>query len=854
MDTNYSQDLAMDSLDKVHHILIVEDPSFVKEISLEAATYSIGRHSSNDIALSCQKTSRHHATLLKRTDAKTNQYSYWILDGDLQGNRSRNGIYVNGKKTLVHELKHDDVVQFSGNVLTKYKITNQLQNESSESFSFNLKDRDFDRAAAKNPTIGKEIVTPEQNSKNGSLAPSLASLAELSPQSIIETDLYGNITYINLAGIVNFKDIHHRKLNHPLFEDLISKFHYGKNNIITREIEIKKKLYQQTAQYLPEKKAIINYVTDISKYQNRIEELQQNESLYQQIIHQVTEGILIIDSATKQIIEANSICSNLLGYSNSQLLQMNIYELVDESEKFAIILRKVIAERHSFWGGCLLRGKQYPATSDINDIRRDGLRLCRGLGSLSQNNNLIDAQLKIDIVGVGSNDKIYLVIHNLATRKYPLKTEQNSSIDLSHRKNFNQQLFTAIANAKRSQQLLAVMFCQLNLSPDIRNSIGAEQSDRLLLTSGERLTACLRFGDAAIRWQEDIFAILLPQVNDIEEVARIEQRIHQSIGQSFTLNETQTTIDCHIGIAIYPQDGVDAEVLLKSANTALLRAVKINSHYQFYDEAINSQALVALELEVLLQQALLQEEFELYYQPQIDINSGNITAMEALLRWQHSELGLVAPGNFLRSAEKTKLIIPIGEWTIRVACMQNKQWQEQGLASSKIIVSLSLVQFKQPNLAQKIAEILTETGLEPCFLELEISAASLIDNVADSRDTIEKLKAIGVQIAVDGFTTGFSMVEYLKHFSLDTLKIDRHLVEQLTKSPQDLAIVTAAIELAKGFELKIVAEGVENQEQVDLLHSLNCYQMQGYWFSHPLSAEEASKLLELDNSETNNIR
>ncbi len=826
MDTNYSQELAIDSLDKVHHILIVEDPSFVKEIDLEAATYSIGRHSSNDIALSCQKTSRHHATLLKRTDAKTNQYSYWILDGDLQGTRSRNGIYVNGKKTLVHELKHNDVVQFSGDVVAKYKVTDELPNENPESFS-NLNDRDFKQVAAKNSATEREIVTIEQNSKNGKSASSLVSLAELSPQSIIETDLYGNITYINSAGIVNFKDLHHRKLNHPLFEDLIALFNYGKNNIINRKIQIKTKLYQQTAHYLPEKKSIINYVTDISKDRNRIEELQQTESLYKQIIHQVTEGIIIIDSATKQIIEANSTCSDLLGYSNSQLLQMNIYELVDESENFAIILRKVIAERHSFWGGCLLR---------------------------TQNDDAIDAKVKIELVGVGSNEKIYLLIHNLATRKYPFSREQNSSTDLSNRKNFNQQLSTAIANAKRNQQLLAVMFCQLNLSLDLRNSIGAEQRERLRSTSEERFTNCLRFGDAVIRWQEDKFAFLLPQINNIEEVAKIEQRINQAIAQSFALNETQITIDCHTGIAIYPQDGVDAEVLLKSANIALSRAVKINSSCQFYDGAMNSQALVALELEVLLQQALDREEFELYYQPQIDLNNGNVVAMEALLRWQHPELGLVAPGNFLRSAEKTKLIIPIGEWTIRVACMQNKQWQDRGLASSKITVSLSLVQFRQPKLTQNIAEILAETGLEARFLELEISAASLMDNVDRSRDAIEKLKAIGVQIAIDGFTTGFSIVEYLKYFSLDTLKIDRHLVRQAIDSSQDLAIVTALIELGKGFELKIVAEGVENQEQLELLRSLNCYQMQGYWFSRPLAAEEASKLLELDNSEkANNI-
>ena len=264
---------------------------------------------------------------------------------------------------------------------------------------------------------------------------------------------------------------------------------------------------------------------------------------------------------------------------------------------------------------------------------------------------------------------------------------------------------------------------------------------------------------------------------------------------------------------------------------------------------MNSQALVALELEDLLQQALNKEEFQLYYQPQINLHTGKIEAIEALLRWEHPELGLVAPANFIRLAEKTRLIVPIGEWTILTACKQNQAWQTQESPSSKVIVSLSLIQFQQPNLAQKVAEILAETGLDAGLLELEISAATLMDNIDHSRHIINQLKALGVKIAVDRFTRGFLALEYLKQISIDTLKIDRSLVQQLTNSPQDVAIVTALIELGKGFNLKIVAEGVETQEQVELLRGLNCHQMQGFWFGRPLAADEASKLLELNDSE-----
>ncbi|MEM7592983.1 MAG: GGDEF domain-containing phosphodiesterase, partial [Cyanobacteria bacterium P01_A01_bin.83] len=424
-----------------------------------------------------------------------------------------------------------------------------------------------------------------------------------------------------------------------------------------------------------------------------------------------------------------------------------------------------------------------------------------------------------------------------------------ASTQVFKRNLFNQQLSTAIANAKRSQKLLAIIFCKLNFLSSTNAAIGDKNSEQLLLALEERLSTCLRAGDSVIRWQLDKFALLLPQVSDIEEITKINQRISQSLKESFALGETHAAIDSVTGIAVYPQDGSDPEILLASANTALERALSNHSSYQFYDDAINSQALVAIELESLLRTAIEREEFQLYYQPQINVSNGKVEAIEALLRWEHPELGLVAPGNFIRLAEKTKLIVPIGEWTIRTACNQNQQWQTPDSQSSRITVSLSLVQFQQPNLPQKIAETLAKTKMAANLLELEISAATLMDNIDHSRHLINQLKALGVQIAVDGFTTGFLALEYLKRIPLDTLKIDRSLVQQLTDSPQDLAIVTALIELGKGFNLRIVAEGVETQEQVELLRSLSCHHMQGFWFGRPLAPDEAQKLLQISDSQ-----
>ena len=817
MDTNHNQQQNMD-LEQVHHILTIEDPSFVRKIQLDAATYSIGRHSSNDIVLSCQKTSRNHATLLKRTDAKTNQCSYWILDGDLEGNRSRNGIYINGKKGLVHELQSGDVVHFSGDAAVKYKTSlAPLENLLQPKNILDLSPQD--NAAEQHPLPEKEtIVTPKLNnsdrtSKYWDLAQT--SLAESSPQPIIEIDLYGNITYINSAGLIDFQDIHHQKLNHPLLDNLIALYKQGHDRSICREITVGSKIFRQTAYYLPQQKVIRNYLTEITLEKALEKELQQREFLYNTVTRQVCEAVILIESATKQVIEANTTCADLLGYSHAELLQMNIYELVSESAKFASALRRIIVEKNSFEGEYLLR---------------------------HHNGNTLQTQVKISLIGFGSTEKICFVIRSNST-------DTQRSLTLYKRELFNRQLLTAIANAQRSQKLLAVMFCKIDFLNDLNLVVGTEQSERLLSALEKRLRSCIRAGDSLVRWQDDKFALLMPQVSDLEEIIKIEQRIETSLERSFTLGETQATIHSAAGIAVYPQDGTDPEILLTSANTALERAYQNNNSYQFYDDAMNSQALVALELEDLLQQALNKAEFQLYYQPQINLHTGKIEAIEALLRWEHPELGLVAPGNFIRLAEKTRLIVPIGEWTILTACKQNQAWQTQESLSSKVIVSLSLIQFQQPNLPQKVAEILAETGLDAGLLELEISAATLMDNIDHSRHIINQLKALGVKIAVDRFTTGFLALEYLKQISIDTLKIDRSLVQQLTNSPQDVAIVTALIELGKGFNLKIVAEGVETQEQVELLQGLNCHQMQGFWFGRPLAAEEASKLLELNDSE-----
>jgi EAL domain-containing protein (putative c-di-GMP-specific phosphodiesterase class I) len=274
-----------------------------------------------------------------------------------------------------------------------------------------------------------------------------------------------------------------------------------------------------------------------------------------------------------------------------------------------------------------------------------------------------------------------------------------------------------------------------------------------------------------------------------------------------------------------------------------------NSIYQFYNPIMNSQASVMLQLEHLLQKALERDEFILHYQPQIDIKSGEIQGVEALLRWQHPELGLVLPDSFLKLAEQTGLIIPIGEWVLRTACRQNRLWQTKGLPPLRIAVNISPIQFQQPNLIAKVTQILEETELDASLLELEIAAATLMQNVDYACQTLEGLKRVGVNISMDSLASGFSCLDYLKKLSFDTLKIDRSFVQKLNNSTQDMAIVSSLISLGRGFNLKVVAEGVETKQQIELLRRLKCDLVQGFWFSRPLAAEDATKLLPFNYEE-----
>lgn len=837
-----------DNSQKVRHILVIEDPEIKRTVTLDSATYSVGRHSSNSIILSSQRISRQHATLLRRTDVRTNSYSYWILDGDLDGNRSRNGIFINGKKCLVHELKHGDIVEFGAEVKARYHIisdySEKIENlddsdiisrpQPQEKFAGAKETIISDRSAGVKETIISDrfkqdretvIVPYEALSKNQDPEQTRSnSFAELDPNPIVEIDLNGQITYRNSAALVNFQNLDRLGIEHPVIAGLIDNERERNGNLFVREVTVDKKIFRQNVHYLSETQVIRSYLVDISEQQQLKTDLKKIQGRYTHLLAQISEGVAIVEPASKQIIEVNNAYCKLLGQARNDLQQMTLNEITFDEE--------------------LLEREWQSVLKDKNDCSRE-------ISHRRIDNSLVKVHMSLSLIGVGGEEVVFVVVRDLTQQKI---SEEKLRRQLCHdevtglpnQAMFSKQLTTAIAHAKRQDFLVGIMFLELDYYKNLATSLGNTLEDRLLENCAERLKTSLRSGDTIGYWGGDRFTVLMPQVSSVEEIAKISQRILDITKQPFKLGEHQLNVRVNIGIAIYPQDGKELDVLLDNAELALERIKEEQrNNYQFHSLSMHNRAVETMELENSLYYALEKDEFLLHYQPQVNIHSGEVKGVEALLRWKHPELGVLLPAEFMSIAEHTGSIVPIGEWVLKTACAQNKLWQRQGLSPVKVAVNLSPLQFQQPNLASVVERILNETELEASLLELEIKMEILMQNVEFAKEIVRDLQLLGVNIAVDDFGSGFSAFSYnsLKELSLNTLKIDRSFVQQLKEEPQDLAIVSAVVTLGRGFNLRIVAEGVETQEQFEILRNLDCEEMQGNWFSRPLAAEDAVKFL-----------
>lgn len=415
---------------------------------------------------------------------------------------------------------------------------------------------------------------------------------------------------------------------------------------------------------------------------------------------------------------------------------------------------------------------------------------------------------------------------------------------LPNRNLLTDRLRQAISYAQRYQRMVAVAFLDLDKFKHINDTLGHDTGDQLLKIVAERLSACVRDSDTVARLGGDEFVLVLYDQANEDITYHATQRVLSSISEPMVIAGREMTVTCSIGFAVYPQDGQDAETLIKNADTAMYRAKELGrDNFQFYTEELHSRINERLAMETGLRRALEHDEFELHYQPRVDLSSGKVTALEALIRWNHPELGQIEPRRFVPLAEELGLIHRIGDWVLRESCRQQAAWQKAGVADLPISVNISSPQFLQKDFTKLLTRVLLDTPLDASRLELEITESLSMQDPEASIRVLRELRSMGVRVTIDDFGTGYSNLHYMKQFPVDTIKLDQSFVQDIVRNPEDLAISNAVISMAHSLHLKVTAEGVESVTQLALLADHGCDEMQGYYFSAPLPVDHCTALL-----------
>ncbi len=559
--------------------------------------------------------------------------------------------------------------------------------------------------------------------------------------------------------------------------------------------------------------------------------LQESEEFFRLTFNQAAIGIALL-SREGRFLRVNRKLSRIVGYSEIELLQRYFDQVThpgELDEDRALVQRLVAGE--------------------VRDFRRETRYLCK-------DGSTVWVALSASTMREAASGQLRLIVavQDISRRKEAeealLRMASHDALTgLPNRLLLQDRLAQAIAQAQRARKQVGVMFVDLDRFKHINDSLGHEAGDRLIVEIARRLGAALRESDTVARQGGDEFVVVLADIAGPDDAARVAAKLLDNLARPLTLCGHEVFPSGSIGIAMYPQDGRDSEALLKAADSAMYRAkAGGGGRHAFYAAAMAAESQAHLRIENGLQRGLLRKEFVLHYQPQVDVDSGRIVGVEALLRWQPADGPMVAPGDFIPLAEETGLIVPIGEWALETALRQQARFAKLlGVAPPRMSVNMSARQFRQQDVAATVERLLRETGCAPSWLTLEITESVLMEHPAVAADTMARLSSMGVHLAVDDFGTGYSNLANLKRFPIHCLKIDRSFVSDIAAGADaegdDAAIVKAVIALAQSMKLEVIAEGVESAAQLDFLGAHGCKQMQGYYFSRPVTAGEVEVLL-----------
>ena len=544
------------------------------------------------------------------------------------------------------------------------------------------------------------------------------------------------------------------------------------------------------------------------------------------VLDKAPDGMIITDKVLK-IVSVNQAFTTTTGYSEQEALGQRPNMLSSGRHDKAFYQAMWLSlEKTGQWQGEIWNrrknGEIYPEWLNITAIPNEQGEITHYAGIFSD---------------LSAQEHLWQRLHRLAY--YDVLT------GLPNRDLFMDRLNNALTGGRRQNSSVALLFLDLDRFKTINETLGHTLGDSLLKAVADRLSRCIRESDTIARLGGDEFTIVLNGLNHPSEAAKVAKTISHHLKEPFTLNQQELFISASTGISLFPGDGDDPETLLKNADTAMYRAKESGrNRYQFYETDMSTRFAERLSLENELRRALENDELQLAYQPKVELASGRIIGMEALARWQHKERGWISPATFIPIAEEAGLMLPIGEWVLRTACRQAKAWQNSGHQNFRIAVNLSGHQIQRGNLLQSVKQILAETALDSHYLELELTESILMENAKSITDILNSLQKMGIQLAVDDFGTGYSSLGYLKSFALDTLKIDKSFVDDMATDKSDAEIVATIIAMGRNLNLKVVAEGVETQQQLELLHQQGCDEIQGYLFSKPVTAGEMAQMLE----------
>jgi diguanylate cyclase (GGDEF)-like protein/PAS domain S-box-containing protein len=560
---------------------------------------------------------------------------------------------------------------------------------------------------------------------------------------------------------------------------------------------------------------------DITKKKKAFKSLKDAEKKYRTLVEESVAAVFIIRD--DHMVYTNPKAHELLGITDS-LIGRSAWDFIhpDDMSKARSFKEKLETETSSMTGSC---------------------RLVRGDGKV------IDVEFHISLITYeGRSAHIYTILDVTEQKKvYDLHSflaHHDPLTNLPNRRLFEQEVDQALIMARTCNQKLAVMYVDLDRFKYINDTLGHEIGDQLLQDVSDRLKKCVRAEDVVGRMGGDEFTILLPIVMNVDQAVEIAESIRTSLEKPFDIGEYELFITSSVGISLYPVDGDDVKTLLKNADTALYRAKEYGkNNHQVYSSSMNIQTFKSYSLEKDLRRAIHHGELELYYQPKVDAISGQIKGGEALVRWNHPDWGMISPDEFIPLAEESGLMIPLGGFVKETVCRQNKAWQQMGLPPIPISINMSPQRFLQKDMIKRLESFLSSMGLDPQWLEIEITENSVLKNEDLVIHTLNYLNELGVKIAIDDFGTGYSSLAYLKRFRFDTLKIDKSFIQGITEDVKDAKITSAATHLAKSFGVTVVAEGVESIEQLHFLQKIKCDQIQGYIFSKPVPVDDFTKLL-----------